>query len=132
MGKPVLMGRKTWEGLPFPLPGRPNLVLTRNQNYFSPEAEIYTSVSDLVGRGYEIAGENNLREVMVIGGATLYARLLGHCDRLYVSEIHGDIRGDAYFPEIDQSQWAIKKEQSFRRSPKDDYEFTFRIYDRQK
>ena len=57
LGKPVLMGRVTWEGLPFALPGRPNLVLTRNQNYISPPAEIFQTTRDLIGRGYELAGE---------------------------------------------------------------------------
>jgi len=100
LGKPVLMGRTTWEGLPFPLPGRPNLILTRNKNYFSPDAEIFHTVKDLVGRGYEIAGAQNLKEVMVIGGAMLYGTLLPYCDRLYISDVNTDLKGDAFFPEI--------------------------------
>ena len=68
LGKPVLMGRVTWEGLPFALPGRPNLVLTRNNNYISPPAEIFRSATDMIGRGYELAGETGVKEVMIVGG----------------------------------------------------------------
>jgi len=85
LGKPVLMGRVTWESLPFPLPGRPNLVLTRNPEFMAPKAEVFTDINAMIGRGYELAGEHNVDEVMLIGGAKLYARLLGFCDRLYIT-----------------------------------------------
>ncbi len=132
MGKPVMMGRTTWEGLPFPLPGRPNLVLTRNKDYFSPDAEIFHSIRGLVGRGYEIAGEKNLTEVMLVGGATLYKELLPYCDRLYVTEVLADIEGDAYFPILERDDWRITKEERFARGERDDFDFIFRILDRQR
>ncbi len=130
MGKPVMMGRTTWEGLPFPLPGRSNLVLTRNRDYFSPGAEIFTSVRDLVGRGYEIAGRENLKEIMLVGGATLYEQLLPYCDRLYVTEVLAEIDGDAFFPVLKRDEWVISKEEEYARGVKDDYDFVFRILDR--
>jgi len=125
-----MMGRTTWEGLPFPLPGRPNLVLTRNKNYFSPGAEIFTSVKDLIGRGYEIAGQENLNEIMLVGGAALYRQLLPYCDRLYVSEVQAEIDGDAHFPVLERDNWTISKEQKFFRGVDDDYDFIFRRLDR--
>ncbi|MDG1141625.1 MAG: dihydrofolate reductase, partial [Hellea sp.] len=73
LGKPVLMGRVTWESLPFPLPGRPNLVLTNNKNYLAEGAEIFNSADEMIARGYELAGQMNVDEVMLIGGAKLYA-----------------------------------------------------------
>ena len=82
MGKPVLMGRVTWESLPFPLPGRPNLVLTRDRTYQAPKAEIFHDVYELIGRGYELAGELGSDEIMLIGGAKLYAALMGVVDEI--------------------------------------------------
>ena len=67
LGKPVLMGRVTWESLPFALPGRPNLVLTRQSDYVAKGAEVYRTVVDLVARGFELAGELNVEEMMIIG-----------------------------------------------------------------
>ena len=81
LGKPVLMGRVTWESLPFPLPGRPNLVLTRNADYVAERAEVFTDLYDMVGRGFELAGQVGATEVMLIGGAKLYTTLLPFCDR---------------------------------------------------
>lgn len=130
LGKPVLMGRKTWESLPFPLPGRPNLVLSRNKDYYTPSAEVFTSLKDMVGRGFEIAGEQDLEEVMLIGGATLYERLIDHVDRLYASEVHADIKGDAFFPQLEEEDWEMVHEERVFRGLNDDYDFTFRIYDR--
>lgn len=124
------MGRKTWEGLPFPLPGRPNLVLTRNTDYLSPSAEIYHSVRELVGRGFEIAGETGGKEIMIIGGAMLYKTLIPFCDRLYLTDVHADISGDAYFPELDSRDWRIKSEKTVPAGPKDDFDFTIRVLDR--
>ena len=130
MGKPVMMGRKTWEGLPFPLPGRPNLVLTRDQDYYSSDAEIHTTLEDMIGRGFEIAGEQDLDEIMIIGGATLYKRVLPLIDRLYVTEVQAEIIGDAHFPVLEREDWDITHEENFFRGLKDDYEFIFRILDR--
>lgn len=130
MGKPVLMGRVTWESLPFPLPGRPNLVLTRNAEYQDKRAEIFTDLKAMIGRGYELAGALGTDEVMLIGGAKLYAELLPYCDRMYITEVDADIKGDAVFPSFDPRNWAMSSEDSHKKGPKDDYDFTVRIFDR--
>jgi len=130
MGKPVLMGRVTWEGLPFPLPGRPNLVVTRNRNYISPDAEVFNSFGEMVGRGYEIAGEQDLEEVMIIGGAKIYERVLPFCDRLYVTDVNADLKGDAKFPMIVENEWKEVSSESVPAGPRDDYSFIFRVLDR--
>ena len=93
MGKPVMMGRVTWESLPFPLTGRPNLILTRDQNYKTSKAEIFHDVYDMIGRGYELAGELNVDEIMLIGGAKLYALLMPYCQRMYITEVDAMIEG---------------------------------------
>ncbi|MGB0907985.1 MAG: dihydrofolate reductase [Maricaulaceae bacterium] len=130
LGKPVLMGRKTWESLPFPLPGRANLVLTRNAGYKAPKAQVFTDVHAMIGQGYEIAGETGVDEIMLIGGAMLYASLMKYCQRLYVTEVDALIEGDAHFPAIIASDWTAVSETSYPQGPKDDYPFAVKIYER--
>lgn len=130
LGKPVLMGRVTWESLPFPLPGRPNLVLTNNKNYLAEGAEIFNSADKMIARGYELAGQMNVDEVMLIGGAKLYASQMKFCDRLYVSEVNATIEGDVYFPEIDTNTWKLASETEFSKDLKDDYSFKVQVFER--
>lgn len=128
LGKPCLMGRKTWESLPFPLPGRPNLVLTRDASYVAKKAEVFTDINAMVGRGYELAGATDVDEVMLIGGAQLYSRLLQKLDRLYVTHVDADVGGDAVFPEINRAVWSIEETTKPTQGAKDDYSFTLATY----
>lgn len=130
VGKPVLMGRVTWESLPFALPGRPNLVLTRNADYQAPKAEVHTDMFDMIGRGFELAGETGADEVMLIGGASLYAKLMRYCDRLYISEVEALIEGDAHFPAVAANEWMVVSEAAYAKGEKDDYPFVVRVYER--
>ena len=130
MRKPVLMGRVTWESLPFPLPGRPNLVLTRDRTYQAPKAEIFHDVYEMIGRGYELAGELGSDEIMLIGGAKLYAALMGYCDRMYITEVDAMIEGDAHFPAVRADKWRLTHEMSYAQSTGDDYPFEIKVYDR--
>lgn len=132
LGKPCLMGRVTWESLPFPLPGRANLVLTRDQSYNAKGAEVFHDMYDMVGRGFEIAARTGQSEIMLIGGAQLYARLVPHCDKLYISDVDAVIDGDAHFPLISAFDWTLSAERVVPRSDKDDYSFTIREYTRKK
>ncbi len=130
MGKPVLMGRVTWESLPFPLPGRPNLVLTRNSAYKAPKAEVFTDVHEMIGRGYELGGAAGTDEIMLIGGAKLYASLMRYCSRMYVTEVDAMIEGDAHFPAIRADMWKVVSETAHPQGKKDDYPFVVRVYER--
>lgn len=130
LGKPCLMGRKTWESLPFPLPGRPNLVLTRNTAYEADGADVFSDVNVMIGRGFELAGAAGVDEVMLIGGAQLYASLLPHLDRLYVTHVEAEVDGDAHFPVIDLKIWQITAQSDQIQSSKDDHAFKTVIYDR--
>lgn len=130
MGKPVMMGRVTWESLPFPLPGRPNLVLTRDKSYSDKRAETFHNPIDMIGRAYELAGTMNVDEIMLIGGAKLYAALMPYCARMYVSDVNVELSGDAHFPEIDLDQWDVSSETAVPKSSSDDYDFTVKIFDR--
>ncbi len=106
MGKPLCMGRKTWESLPKrPLPGRANLVLSRQPDYAAPGALVFADFDAMLTRAYEIAAADGAEEVMVIGGAALYARALPSADRLYLSEVDVDAQGDARFPAFEDTNW---------------------------
>jgi len=101
-GKPVLMGRKTWESLPEkfrPLPGRHNLVLSRDPSYVAPGATLAGSLAEAI----EIAGDAD--EIFVIGGAELYRQALPLAGRLYLTELSADFDGDAFFPELTPGEW---------------------------
>lgn len=101
-GKPVIMGRRTWESLPDafrPLPGRHNIVVSRNLAYAATGATLVTSLDEAIQK----AGETN--EVFVIGGAELYRQALPLADRLYLTEVSGDFEGDAFFPQVPTSDW---------------------------
>ena len=101
-GKPVIMGRKTWESLPEkfrPLPGRLNVVVSRNPDYAAPGAVLAGLLADALGKA------GNEGEIFVIGGADLYRQALPLAGRLYLTEIAADFDGDARFPEIDPDEW---------------------------
>ncbi len=130
LGKPCLMGRKTWESLPFPLPGRPNLVLTRNAAYAAKGAEVFTDVKAMIGQGFELAGRAGVDEIMLIGGGQLYKELLPHCDRLYITQVDAEVAGDAVFPEISSDHWHLSSREGPIHGPKDDHAFFVAVYDR--
>ncbi len=100
LGKPVVMGRHTWESLPKrPLPGRPNLVVSSNAAYAAAGATVHPTLAAA------IAACGAVPEIMVIGGARLYAAALPLADRLYLSEVQAAFDGDTYFPPFDRAGW---------------------------
>jgi dihydrofolate reductase len=107
LGKPIIMGRKTWDSLGRPLPGRLNLVVTRQQDLQLEGAEVFTSLDAAVHRAEEWAREQGVSEVMLIGGAQLYGQALEHADRLYLTRVALSPEGDAWFPAFDESQWTL-------------------------
>lgn len=130
MGKPCLMGRKTWESLPFPLPGRPNLVLSRDRNYQADGAELFNDINVMIARGAELTGALGGDEVMIIGGAQLYKASLPHIQRIYETIVDVDISGDAVFPALDERDWTIRDARTHPAGPRDDHAFTTRVLDR--
>ena len=107
LGKPIIMGRKTWDSLGRPLPGRLNLVVTRQQDLQLEGAEVFTSLDAAVHRAEEWAREQGVSEVILIGGAQLYGQALEHADRLYLTRVALSPEGDAWFPEFDEGQWTL-------------------------
>lgn len=99
MGKPILMGRKTYESIGKPLPGRRNIIISRNPEYLAPGCEVVSSLEQA------LALCDQDQEVMLIGGAQLFTQAFSKADILYLTIIHHEFSGDCYFPEWDQSQW---------------------------
>ena len=112
MGKPIIMGRKTFESIGRPLPGRKNIVVTRRANFVSDGVLISNNLTAAIALGKAIASEDNVDEIMVIGGGEIYAKALSDADRLYLTEVHADIDGDTFFPALDRGLWREKSRNS--------------------
>jgi dihydrofolate reductase len=100
LGKPILMGRKTFESLGRPLPGRTNLVLTRDRNWFADGVIVVHSIEAAL---MQAASSD---ELVVVGGAEIYRLVLPVARRIYLTHVHADVPGDITFPEFDPTQWA--------------------------
>ncbi len=100
MGHPVIMGRKTFDAIGRPLPGRTNIVVSRNPAYHQEDCLVAVSLETALCKGCELAGE-----IFVIGGATLYEAALPAADMLYITQINRDFEGDTFFPEFDADNW---------------------------
>ncbi|UVI27654.1 dihydrofolate reductase [Paenibacillus spongiae] len=124
-GKTVLMGRKTFESLGRPLPKRLNVILTRDNGYSCEGCEIVHSVDEALRK--HGAGQD---ELMVIGGAEIYTQFLPYADKLLLTEVEADIDGDAFFPEVPESEWSITDSEPYRADEKHAYNFYIRTYKR--
>jgi len=105
MGAPLIMGRKTYASIGAALPGRANIVITRNSDFEAPDADVVHDVAAALRKARAIAEIDGCEEAFVIGGAEIYAQALDLADRVYLTEIEGDYPGDAYFPELPAGQW---------------------------
>ena len=130
MGKPVLMGRKTWESLPKkPLPGRQNLVLSRDASFKAEGAWLYTDLAAMLAAGRAMAAEDGAGEVCVIGGAEIYAATLPLADRIILTEVNLAPEGDARL-RFDLSGWREISSEHVARGPNDDADFVVKMLER--
>jgi dihydrofolate reductase len=130
MGKPVVMGRKTYESIGKPLPGRTNIVITRNVSFHAEGVQVVHSIDDALAMASEIAAHAGVGEVMVMGGADIYAATIPRADRLYITEVHASVEGDAVLPTIDWTCWReVCREQRVAQSP-NPYDYSFVCYER--
>ena len=130
MGKPVIMWRRTFQSLPKPLEGRDNLVVTRDASFKAPGAEVFTALDPALQRARELANARQTDEIMVIGGAELYAQVLERANRIYWTEVDAKPEGDTYFPPLDPARWVETAREAIPRGPKDDHAATLLILDR--
>jgi dihydrofolate reductase len=131
MGKPVIMGRKTWDSLPRkPLPGRMNIVLSRDGSFEPPQAVVCESFLEAVQMAKEQAVDDGVDEVCVIGGRALFETALPKAKRLYLTEVQAEVEGDVTFPAFDEAAWTEVRREAHPAGPDDDHAFVFRVLER--
>ena len=126
-GCPLIMGRKTHEAVGRVLPGRRNIVVTRQKIEF-PGCDVVASVEE----GIELAKKDRPREIFIFGGGEIYKAALPYTDRIYLTRIHATVEGDAFLPEIDWSEWAVVKEERHEADAENEHPYTFFTYERTK
>ncbi len=130
MGKPLIMGRKTFESIGRPLPGRTNIVVSRQEGYQPDGVIVISSLEAALDHAQEIAKADRANEVMVGGGAEIYRQALPFADRMYITQVMLEPQGDAYFPPIDFEQWKPGGEINVAAHPDDSAAFRVRVYRR--
>lgn len=135
IGKPCIMGRKTWESLPLrPLPGRLNLVLTKDESYHESEKAkgcvVVTSLDEALSMAREQAADDDVNEICVIGGAVIFEAALPRAKRLYITEVDAAPDGDVLFPAFNEADWTETLNEAHPAGEKDDHAFTFRTLER--
>jgi len=127
-GKPVIMGRKTYLSIGKPLPGRTNIVVSRNQDFAARGIVVARTIEGAI----EVARADALRrgspDIMVIGGAEIYAALLPRADRLEITHVHSRPQGDAHFPDFDRGQWEEIRHETICAGPQDTASLSFSTY----
>jgi dihydrofolate reductase len=124
LGKPVIMGRKTYESIGRPLPGRDNIVISADSGYQAEGCQVVHSVEQAL----EAAG--SCEEAMIIGGANLYRQTLENADRLYLTLVKAEPEGDTWFPEIELQQWREIERQAHTADENNEYDYDFVVLER--
>ncbi len=119
LGKTVLMGRRTFESIGKALPGRRNVVVTRDATFEAPGATVVYTLEAALEAAHDA------QEIMVIGGASLYADLLPRAERIYMTSVHADVEGDAFFPELDPDEWVEAGREHHAADERHAHAFTF-------
>jgi len=131
MGKPVIMGRKTWDSLPRkPLVGRTNIVLSRDGSFEPAGCVVCEDFAEAVAIGREQAEEDGAREVCVIGGASLFELALAKARRIYLTEVDAEVEGDVKLAPFDESRWTEVRSERHEKADGDDHAFTVRVLER--
>lgn len=126
MGHHLIAGRRTYESIGKPLPGREMIVLTRQDDYIAEGCQVVHSLDQALEIA-EAAGES---EVFIIGGEVVYAQILPKADRLYLSQVDAMVMGDTFFPAFDEQDWQVTTEQHYPATDRQAYAFTFQILER--
>lgn len=124
MGKPIVMGRLTWESIGRALPGRQNIVVTRKKDFLADGCDVVASPAEA------LAVASGAEEIMIIGGSQIYELFLPKATRLFVTRVCAEIDGDAFFPEIDDSVWQLVDKSAREADDANQYAVEFRTYER--
>nr|AIA13299.1 Dihydrofolate reductase [uncultured bacterium] len=120
------MGRKTYESIGKPLPGRKNIVITRNEDWQNEAIEVVHSTDEAVA----IAKESDIKEIFVIGGAEIFKSVLPQANRIYLTRIHHQFEGDVFFPELAKDEWNLVNQKACAADEKNAYPHTFQVWER--
>jgi dihydrofolate reductase len=126
MGHAILMGRKTYESIGRPLPGRRMIVITRQPDYRADGVEVAAGLEE----AFRLAADRDDAECFVIGGGEIYDQARPHADRVYLTRVHATVDGDAYFPSLNLSEWHLVSSTPIEADAKNEYPFSFEQYER--
>ena len=130
MGKPIIMGRLTFNSLGRALDGRVNIVLTRNAGFAAPGAVMAYSLEEGLDVARRAAAAASVDEIMVMGGEDVFREVLPQASRIYLTEVHAAPHADTWFPELDLSEWRERSREWHAAGPRDDHAFSFVVLER--
>ncbi len=130
MGKPVIMGRRTFKSLPRVLDGRLNIVLTRDSGFVAPDAVMAGSLEEGLRAARDSCARTGAEEIMIIGGEGVFRGVLPQVGRIYLTEVHASPEADTWFPELEAGQWREVFRERHEAGPKDDHAFSFVVLER--
>ena len=125
-GMPVIMGRNSFDAMKKALPGRINVVITRKTDW-QPENVF---VEHAIDEAIEKAKESEAKEIFIIGGGEIFRQTIGIVDRIYLTRVHATLEGDTFYPEINHDQWELAKSDSFPADEKNNYSYTFEVWEK--
>ncbi len=125
MGHTIIMGRKTYDSIGRPLPGRENIIVTRDTSYKAEGCKVIHSIEEIVKMNQQTD-----QELFVIGGAEIFKEILPHSDRLYITEINKEFEGDTYFPAFEKDKWKVTSREQGIKDEKNPYDYTFLVYEK--
>ena len=132
MGKPMIMGRKTYVSIGKPLDGRDNIVITRDRSFSAPGAHVVLTIEEAMALARKLAVQRGVDEVMVIGGAEIFRATLAAADRIYLTLVHGQPAGDTYLAAFDPTVWTETAREPMPRGTGDQYPADFIVLDRKR
>ncbi|WP_375695199.1 dihydrofolate reductase [Bartonella sp. AC90GZZY] len=130
LGKPIIMGRKTWDSLGRPLPGRTNIVITRDCTFNAEGAVVAYSLLQACSLATSVASQNDVKEIFIIGGGEIFQQGLPMADKIFLTEVLASIEGDSFFPVFDKEKWTIVQTQDIPKGDKDSHPTRFVVYER--
>ena len=125
-GMPVIMGRKTFESVNKPLPGRFNYVITRQEDWNAEGVKVATDLNDALKK----AIETNCKEIFIIGGGEIFKQSMELANKIYMTRVHADLDGDVFFPEIDESNWKLISNTDLPADDKHAFAYSFQTWER--
>ena len=125
-GMPVIMGRKSYESLGKALKGRTNIVVTRNKDWKVPDAQVVQTIDEAI----TLAVQTDAKEIFIIGGAEIFRSAWSSADRIYLTLVHGNFDGDAFFPEMKPAEWKLISNRDREADEKNIYNHSFQVWER--